>query len=125
AQRIALERSRYRIPLVRRGLREKRISYEKARIIARHAEGEEVQGWIEKAETMPCVALRRAMQAKDEAQMCARGTFSVWMTVSVAEVVKAAFRAARAAARRWVSAGGCLWARAGHCVGVWGGRLEH
>src|SRR5256885_13707940 len=81
-------------------------------MIARHAEGEEVQGWIEKAEAMTCVALRRAMQAKDEAQMCARGTFSVWMTVSVAEVVKAAFRAARAAAKRWLSAGECLVALA-------------
>src|SRR5207248_6172780 len=84
AQRVALERSLYRIPLLRRALGEKRISYEKARIIARHAEGEEVQDWIEKAETMTCVALRRAMQAKDEAQMWARGTFSVWMPVSIA-----------------------------------------
>ena len=100
AQRVALERSLYRIPLLRRALREKRISYEKARIIARHAEGEEVQGWIEKAETMACVALRRAMEEKEEGQMCARGTFSAWMTVSVAEVVKAAFRAVRAEAKR-------------------------
>ena len=124
AQRIALARSLYRIPLLRRALREKRISYEKARIIARHAEGEEVQGWIEKAETMPCVALRRAMQAKDEAQMCARGTFSVWMPLSVAEVVKAAFRAARAAARRWLSAGECLVALAEHFVEVWREQLK-
>ena len=57
---------------------------------------------------MTCVALRRAMQDKDEAQMCARGTFSVWIPVSVAEVVKAAFRAARAAAKRWLAAGECL-----------------
>src|SRR5438552_9745570 len=124
AQRIAVERSLYRIPLLRRALREKRISYEKARIIARHAEGEEVQGWIEKAETMPCVALRRAMQAKDEAQMCARGTFSVWMPLSVAEVVKAAFRAARAAARRWLSAGECLVALAEHFIDTWREQLK-
>ena len=119
AQRVALERSLYRIPLLRQALREKRISYEKARVIARHAEGEEVQGWIEKAETMTCVELRRAMQDKDEAQMCARGTFSAWMTVSVAEVVKAAFRAARAAAKRWLSAGECLVALAEHFVETW------
>src|SRR5207237_2566797 len=96
----------------------------KARIIARHAEGEEVQGWIEKAETMPCVALRRAMQAKDEAQMCARGTFSVWMPLSVAEVVKAAFRAARAAAKRWLSAGECLVALAEHFIETWREQLK-
>ena len=83
-----------------------------------------MQGWIEKAEAMTCVALRRAMQAKDEAQMCARGTFSVWMTVSVAEVVKAAFRAARAAARRWLSAGECLVALAEHFVEVWREQLK-
>ncbi len=124
AQRIALEHSLYRIPLLRRALREKRISYEKARVIARHAEGEEVQGWIEKAETMTCVELRRAMQDKDEAQMCARGTFSVWMPVSVAEVVKASFRAARAAAKRWLSAGDCLVTLAEHFVDTWRALLE-
>ena len=119
AQRVALERSFYRIPLLRRALREKRISYEKARIIARHTEGEEVQGWIEKGETMTCVALRRAMQDKDEAQMCARGTFTAWMPVSVAEIVKAAFRAARAAAKRWLGAGECLVTLAEHFVETW------
>ncbi len=124
AQRVALERSLYRIPLLRRALREKRISYEKARIIARHSEGEEVQDWIEKAETMTCVALRRAMQDKDEAQMCARGSFSVWMPVSVAEVVKAAFRAARAAAKRWLGAGECLVTLAEHFVETWRAQLK-
>jgi hypothetical protein len=124
AQRIALERSLCRMPQLRRALREKRISYEKARIIARHAEGEEVQGWIEKAKTMTCVALRRAMQAKDEAQMCARGSFTVWRPVSVAEVVKAAFRAARAAAKRWLSAGECLVALAEHFIETWRAQLK-
>jgi hypothetical protein len=124
AQRIALERSLYRIPVLRRALSQKRISYEKARIIARHAEGEEVQAWVEKAETMTCVALRRAMQDKDEAQMCARGAFSVWMTVSVAEVVKGAFRAARAAAKRWLSAGACLVALAEHFIEIWRAQLK-
>ena len=113
-----------RIPLLRRALREKRISYEKARIIARHAEGEEVQDWVERAETMTCVELRRAMQDKDEAQMCARGTFRVWMPVSVAEVVKAAFRAARAAAKRWLSAGECLVTLAEHFVETWRAQLK-
>jgi len=124
AQRVALQRSLYRIPLLRRALREKRISYEKARIIARHAEGEEVRAWIDKAEKMTCVGLRRAMQDKDEAQMCARGTFRVWMPVSVAEVVKAAFRAARAAAKRWLSAGECLVRLAEHFVEVWRAQLK-
>src|SRR5947207_1901285 len=50
-QRIALEHSLDRIPPLRRALREKRISYEQARIIARHAEAGQVHGWIERAET--------------------------------------------------------------------------
>src|SRR5438128_8951628 len=45
AQRIALERSLYRIPLLRRPLREKRVRYEEARVIARPAGGEGGEGW--------------------------------------------------------------------------------
>src|SRR5438132_10106230 len=77
-----------------------------------------------RAETMTCLALRRAMQDKDEAQMCARGTFTAWMPVSVAEVVKAAFRAARAAAKRWLSAGECLVALAEHFIETWKAKLK-
>ena len=73
---------------------------------------------------MTCLALRRAMQDKDEAQMCARGTFTAWMPVSVAEVVKAAFRAARAAAKRWLSAGECLVALAEHFIETWKAKLK-
>ncbi len=123
-QRIALEYSLDRLPLLRQALREKRISYEQARIIARHAQPEEVQGLIEKAETMTCVALRREMQEKHEEQMCARGTFSVWMTVSVAEAVKAAFRAARAAAKRWLAAAECLVAMAKQFTETWKAHLK-
>jgi hypothetical protein len=51
--------------------------------------------------------------------MCARGSFNVWMPVSVADVVKASFRAARAAAKRWLSAGECLVTLAEHFVETW------
>ena len=118
-QRIALERILLRKPTLWQALREKRISYEKARLIARHGEWGELPAWIEKAETLPCIALRRAMEDKDEVQMCARGTFSAWMTVSVAEVVKAAFRSVRAAAKRWLSAGECLVRLAEHFIETW------
>jgi phosphatidylserine/phosphatidylglycerophosphate/cardiolipin synthase-like enzyme len=46
------------------------------------------------------------------------------MPVSVAEVVKAAFRAARAAAKRWLSAGECLVTLAEHFVEVWRAQLK-
>jgi HNH endonuclease len=119
AQRVALEHSLRRIPLLRQALREKRITYEKARVIARHAADHEVPACIEKAETMTCIALRRELQDKEEAQMCARGTFRAWVTVSVAETVKAAFRAARAAAKRWLSAEECLVKLAEHYIETW------
>src|SRR5438067_5300326 len=51
--------------------------------------------------------------------MCARGTFSAWMPVSVAEVVKAAFRSVRALAKRWLSAGECLVRLAEHFIETW------
>jgi HNH endonuclease len=123
-QRIALEYSLQKQPLLRRALREKRISYEQARIIARHAKKDELDHWIEKAQTMTCVALRRALQEKTEEQMCARGTFGVWMTISVAEVVKAAFRATRAEAKRWLSAGECLVEMATHFIETWRAHLK-
>ena len=106
------------MPLLRQALRERRITYEKARLIARH-KPDELQPWIEKARTTTCVALRREMEHHDEAQMCTRRTFGAWMTVSVAEVVKSAFRAARAAAKRWLAAGECLVRLAEHFIETW------
>ncbi len=120
AQRVSLERSLQRMPLLRTALQEKRITYEKARVLARHAQPASLPGLIDKAASMTCVALRRDLEAKEEAQMCARNTISVWMTVRVAEVVKAAFRAARALAKRWLAPGECLFALAKHFVKTWG-----
>jgi hypothetical protein len=117
-QRVALERSLRRMPMLRQALRERRISYEKARLIARLAP-DELQPWIEKAGNTTCIELRREMEDKEEAQMCAHGTFGAWVTVSVAEVVKAAFRSARAAAKRWLSAGECLVRLAEHFIETW------
>jgi hypothetical protein len=66
-QRVALERGLRRIPLLRQALREKRISYEKARPIARHWEARqvtEVRPLIAIAERMTCVDFREALTAK-------------------------------------------------------------
>src|SRR5207248_2505945 len=63
-QRVALERALLRIPLLRQALQEKRISYEKARVIARHWEGghaQEVRPLIAMAERMTCVDLRESL----------------------------------------------------------------
>ena len=120
AQRISLERSLQRMPRLRKALQEKRITYEKARVLARHAEPDALPALIDKAASMTCIALRRELEEKEEAQMCARNTVSVWMTVRVAELVKATFPRLRAAAKRWLSPGECLVGLAEHFVETWG-----
>ena len=116
AQRAALERGLVRNPVLRQALAEKRLSYEKARLIARDATPEEVATWIEKAQGLTCVELRRQLQERGEAQMCARGQFNVWLTTTAAGLLKGAFRALRAAAKRWKWAEECLVALAAHFV---------
>jgi hypothetical protein len=120
AQRISLERSLQRMPPLRQALRERRINYEKARVLARHADADSLPALIEKATGTTCIALRRDLEEKEEAQMCARNTVSVWMTVRVADLVKAAFRAARALAKRWLAPGECLVTLTQHFVKTWG-----
>ena len=126
-QRVALERALCRYPLLREALRERRISYEKARVIARHVQAEhpdELRPLIAMAQTMTCVALRRALQARSEEQMCARGIFTLSMPMHVAELLKDAFRALRAAAKRWLSLGECLMRMAAHFAETWKGHLK-
>src|SRR5438067_6645913 len=50
AERAALERRLYEVPHLREAMRERRISYEKARLIARHADEASIDAWIERAE---------------------------------------------------------------------------
>ncbi|MFL5248583.1 MAG: HNH endonuclease, partial [Myxococcales bacterium] len=100
-------------------MRPRRISYEKARHIARHADEESIGAWIERAERVPCIALRREIQDREETQMCARGEFEVWAPRRVASVIALACSAARRAAGRWISTGECLARIAQHFIDVW------
>jgi hypothetical protein len=121
-QRIALERGLYRIPLLRQALREKRISYEKARVIARHwdtGQVREVRPLIAMAQTMTCVELREALAVKTEEQMCARGVFTLTAPPDIFDLLKDALRMARAMAKRSISLGMCLVEMAAHFVAVW------
>jgi hypothetical protein len=105
-QRVALERSLNRIPLLRQALREKSISYEKARLIARHwkaGQVNEIHPLIAMAETMTCVELREALTDKAEEQMCARGDFMVTAPPDVLDLLKETFRMVRALAKQAIS----------------------
>jgi hypothetical protein len=119
AERAALERRLYEVPWLREAMQTRRISYEKARLIARYADENAIGEWIDRAEHIPCSVLRRQLQHTEEMQMCARGEFVVWAPRRVAAVIALAFSAARKAAGRWISAGECLTRIAEHFIEVW------
>jgi hypothetical protein len=135
-QRIALERRLYELPALRRALREGRLSYEKARLVARAASDDAAAaGWIDRAAGLPCVALRREVEAQEEAapppapgdgagpQMCARPALDLRLPTRVAALLDDAFQAARAAAGRWLRPGECLDALARHFLETWDAAL--
>jgi len=118
-QRAALERRLYELPSLRQAMVERRLSYEKARLIARYADERSVESWIERAGQVPCVQLRRELQGQQETQMSARGEFDVWVPRRVGGLLALAFGAARKAAGRWLSPGECLVKIAEHFIEVW------
>jgi hypothetical protein len=118
-QRAALERKLYELPSLRRAMQERRLSYEKARLIARYAEEEAVEEWIERGQRMTCIELRRQLEGNEEAQMSARGKLEVWVPLRVGGILALAFAAARKEAGRWLSDGECLVRIAKHCIVVW------
>ncbi|HET9684621.1 MAG TPA: hypothetical protein VFP15_10985, partial [Gemmatimonadaceae bacterium] len=119
AQRIALERRLYELPALREAMREGRLAYEKARLIARHADEDSVGEWIARAEPMTCIEVRRALEAGEDAQMCARGELDVHMPRRLLALVAVAFRLGRRAAGRHLSSGECLRVIAQHFIDVW------
>jgi len=118
-QRVRLEQRLYRLPSLRRALSQRRISYEKARLIARYADDAGVDGWIERAPRMSCIGLRRALEGHEDAKMCARGNFSLPMPLRIRALAAMAFRAARRQAGGHGSPGEWLGMIADHCIEVW------
>jgi 5-methylcytosine-specific restriction endonuclease McrA len=117
-QRIALERRLYALPTLRQALRERRITYEKARAIAWYATDKTVDHWIERARGIPCIALRREIEAREEAQISARGDLDLRMPVRVHQLLEDAMRAARAAAGKWITPSERLKRIAQHFIDV-------
>ncbi len=72
---------------------------------------------------MPCVDLRRKLEADDEKQMCARGELDLRVPSRIAALLGAALRAAREDAGRWISPGECLERVARHFIETWGPAL--
>jgi hypothetical protein len=118
-QRAWLDRRLHALPRLRQALREGRVTYEKARLVAGCADDAAVDRWIARAERTTCIALRREIEAEHNAQMCARGDLTVRVPHRVGKLVGAAFAAARAAAGRWLSPGECLARIAEHFLATW------
>jgi hypothetical protein len=118
-QRVALERRLYALPALRQALREGRISYEKARAIAWHATDQTVVEWIERARGTTCIALRREIEAREEAQISAGRDLDLRMPVRVHRLLEDAMKAARAAAGKWITPSERLKRIAQHFVDVY------
>ncbi len=119
AQRASLARSFYFLPALREAMRDGRLSYEKARLVASCADDSTVEQWIRRAEGMPCVALRREIQAAEEKQMCARGELDLRVPARVGTLLAAACRAVRKTEGRWLPPGECLERLAEHFIETW------
>jgi hypothetical protein len=119
-QRIALERRLVVLPALRRALRDGRVSYEQARLIAWKATDTNVDEWIKRAEATSCIALRREIEATEEAQMWARGDFDVRLPRSTADLFASAYRAARRLLGESLTPGECLVWMAQHFNLTWG-----
>ncbi len=118
-QRASLERRLHELPPLRRAMREGRVSYEKARLVAGCADDGSVAAWIERAERSTCVELKREIEAREETQTCARGKITLRVPRRVGLLLGAAFRAARRAAGRWLTPGECLERLAAHFIDTW------
>jgi len=118
-QRVALERRLHDLPALREAMRAGRVSYEKARVIAEHADDRTVDEWLRRAEGTTCIALRRESDTEHEAQMCARGELDLRMPRRVASLLNAAIRAVRASSDRFLKAGECLERMAEHFLETW------
>ena len=119
AQRIALERRFYSLPGLREALRARRISYEKARLVASVADEASVAGWIAQAERSTCIELRHEIERRDDAQMRARASLTLRVPRSVGVLVGAAFRAVREVEGRPMTGGECLVRVAAHFLETW------
>ena len=121
AQRAALERKLHALPALREAMRAGRVSYEKARLVASVADEGSADAWIAQAERSTCIALRREIEAREEAQMRARGRIVLRLPARVAVLLHEALRAAQEAHGSPIDPGECLVRVARHFLETWKG----
>jgi hypothetical protein len=118
-QRAWLERRMWELPAIRKAMREGRIGYEQARLVARCRDPEFVEAWIDKAEKMTCIELKRAIEADEERQVCARGELRLVLPKRVSALFQEACRAVSATERRLVTPSEALVIIARHFIETW------
>src|SRR5262249_47490939 len=118
-QRIALERRLEVLPGLRQAMRDGRVSYEKARLIAWQADDTTLEELIKVGQEMTCIELRRSFEAKEERQMCARGDFAFRAPRGIASLLSVAFAAAREHAGKWLTPSECFQRIAEHFIETW------
>jgi hypothetical protein len=123
-QRVALERRLYDLPALRAAMRDGRLSYEKARVVASCGDDQTIDAWITRAQGLTCVALAREVESFDEAQMCARGEVSLRLPARVVSLLDSALRAAQLASDRFLQADELLQRVAQHFIDTWGPLLR-
>ncbi len=117
-QRAALEQRLWELPPLRRAV-EEGLPYEKARLLGRLGTPADVEAWLPRAAAMTVVALRRALESQDDAQMRVRGVLLVRMPSRTAALLAAAFRAVREVEGPLLSPSECLARLAEHFTSVW------
>jgi 5-methylcytosine-specific restriction endonuclease McrA len=118
-QRVALERRLYFLPALRVAMRDRRVSYEQARLVAAHADDRNVLALIARAEETTAIALRRELDAAEQAQMRARAELDLRVPKRVGALLDAAVRSARKQAGRWIPSGEALALVAKHFADTW------
>jgi hypothetical protein len=123
-QRIALERRMYELPGLREAVRDGRLSYEQARIVSWKADEASIASWIEKAQGMTCIALRRLIEDEELGQMSRTGELKLDVPARVDSLLADAFTAARLHHKTWLPPELCLFVIAVHFIETYGPEVE-
>jgi hypothetical protein len=115
--RAALEKRLWEVPALR-AARDSGLSYEKLRLLS-YLPGDEVEAWLPRARALTVVALRRELEARDDAQMRAARILRTRVPTRVALLLAAAFRAVREVEGCLLCDGRCLVIVARHFLETW------
>ena len=99
-QRAWLERRMWELSAIRMAMREGRLGYEQARLVAQCGSIDYVEAWIEIAQSKTCIELKRLVEAEAEGQLCARKELKLWVPEDVRALFSACCRVTRAGASR-------------------------